>query len=55
MLNKHIEQLIKLKLQDQHKALYVDYKNSKFLEKVNNWFVINGYCQKLHLNYYSQI
>jgi hypothetical protein len=50
-LNRHNKQLIRLELQDQHKAFYFNYKNSKLLEKANIWSVISGYYQKLHMNF----
>jgi len=33
--NRHTKHMIKPRLEDQHKVLYFDYKNSKSLDKVD--------------------
>jgi len=42
-LDRHTKQLMKLKLQDQHKAFCFDYKNSKSLKEVDIRYV-TIYC-----------
>jgi hypothetical protein len=56
MFDRHIKQLIKLDLQDQHNALCHEYKNAKSLVEANGFYAtlfVGSFHQGLFLRHVS--